>query len=148
LSQYNCDGSDNLSLKDIDIGEDLLEFLADCVAEKLVIDGCPGFGDGVLNEMMTPDSAKDPFDLRTTCCCAPYVNDLSILNCRGFSISALKQMIETRLIQSRKDPIDVDIPPAPHIKILRLSGRVPDVSLEDREWFDGHLSEISYDLIQ
>ena len=49
--QFSSQGT--VSLKDIDIGEDLLGFLTLCVAEKLVIDGCPGFGDEVLNAMMT-----------------------------------------------------------------------------------------------
>jgi hypothetical protein len=131
----------NVTLKDIDIGEDLVGFLANCVAEKLVINRCPGFNDLVLHAMMTPESGPDlpgfPYGAPV-----PYVKDLSILNCRGFSISALKQLVEARRTQV------IWSTPPPHFRALRLSGRVPDVSLEDREWFRGHVSEFSYNPTQ
>jgi hypothetical protein len=101
-----------MSLEEIDIGEDLVEFLTDCHARKLVIDNCPGFGDEVLKAIMKPSESvqrrcrcplpvDNPYWMRhldcdlspreISCCCATYVEDLSILDCRGFSISALKQ---------------------------------------------------------
>jgi hypothetical protein len=82
-----------LSLKEIDVGEDLVEFLRACYIEKLVIDSCPGFGDEVLNAMMT---ANPSADLWGALYCARRVQDLLIHNCLDFSISTLKQMVENR----------------------------------------------------
>jgi hypothetical protein len=76
-----CDG--NLSLQEIDRGEDLVAFLRYRAIKKLVIDDCPCFDDEVLNTMIAPNTW-------TSSCSAGYVQDLSILNCTGFSISTLK----------------------------------------------------------
>jgi hypothetical protein len=130
-----CDGK--LSLKEIDRGEDLVEFLRTCHAKNLVIDDCPGFGDAVLHSMTMPLGA-DPWSLSY---CARYVQGLSILNCPDFSVSALKLMVQTRRFRR-------GMPQAPIIVALHLSGRVPDVSSEDREWFKSRLSDFSYDPIQ
>jgi hypothetical protein len=131
------------------MGEDLVGFLADCLADKLVISNCPGFGDEVLNAMMTPESRLARWGPGLSRC-APYVKDLSIRNCLDFSISALKRLVEWRRMQSTCGPIYINITSAPpsHIQALRLSGRLPDVSTEDKEWFKGCLSEFSYDPIQ
>jgi hypothetical protein len=139
---YNIEG--NLSLKEIDGGEDLVTFLTECVSQKLVIDGCPGFGDEALDAMMSPESEAY---WRMMPSCAPFLQDLSILNCPDFSISNLKKVVEMRRVQSiRMNPSGETLPP--RICILRLSGRVPDVSPEDRDWFKGCLYEFSYDPIQ
>ena len=52
--QWRSDETRNLSLKEIDMGEDLVKFFTWCSVEKLVIDDCPGFRDDVLNAMMAP----------------------------------------------------------------------------------------------
>jgi hypothetical protein len=135
---YSCNNGE-LSLKEIDRGGDLVPFLSACArfAGKLVMGDCPSFGNAVLNAMISPKS------------CAPYVEDLSILNCLDFSISTLKQLFETRRTQS--DPNDVFAVRRGrprHITVLRLSGRVPEVSLQDREWFKRRLSEFSYNAVQ
>jgi hypothetical protein len=143
--QLPCEGT--LSLNEIDMGEDLVGFLADCLADNLVINGCPGFGDEVLNAMMTPESVPDRWHPGLSRC-APYIQDLSIRNCLDFSISALKQLVEWRRIQPTCSPKDIFSTPPPHIKALRLSGRLPYLSPEDREWFKGCVSEFSYGPIQ
>jgi hypothetical protein len=116
-----------ISLKEIDISENLVAFLAECSSARLVLDGCPGFNDKVLHAMLWRS-------------CASSVEILSIRNCSSFSISTLKKVVEARRIHS--------IYFSTGITTLRLSGRVPDVSLEDREWFKGCLSEFSYNPIQ
>jgi len=144
---HECHGDTtyDVSLKEIDIAEDLVKFFTWCITTTLTIDGCPGFHDGVLLEMMAPKC--DPHTKRTSpCCCIQYLQDLSIINCRNFSISALKRVVETRLDHSVSRPHKIF--PIRPIKALRLSGLVPDVSLEDREWFKDHVSEFSYDPIQ
>jgi len=125
-----------LSLNDIDVGDDLVKFLDNCNSPKIIINGCPGFGDEVLDALTTGIPITDLGRI----CCARSVEDLSILNCVDSSISKLKQLVETRCIP--RDPDDVHRPLP--IKVLRLSGRVPDVSLEDKEWFEGRLSEFFY----
>jgi hypothetical protein len=151
--RYNCEDNLSMSLKEIDIGEDLVGFLADCVAEKLVINGCPGFDDEVLIAMMTPKSPPVSQRVPVSCRCAPYVQDLSIRNCPNFSHSALKQLVETRSFYSNwgeEYPIakNYSRTPSSPMRALQLSGRVPHVSSEDREWFEGRLSEFSYDPVQ
>ena len=144
--QFACDGT--VSLKDIDIGEDLIGFLKVCIAEKLVIDGCPGFGDEVLNAMIT---AHAEWWMVLYNDCAGNVQDLSIRNCVEFSISTLKQLVETRrqLVENPRGFSDIfNIHPPSPIKALRLSGYVPEISSEDIEWFRGHVSEFSYDPTQ
>ena len=138
---FCCQGT--VSLKDIDIGEDLTRFLTGCLAEKLVVDGCPGFGDEVLNAMMTAD---DWWGMRSG---ARNVQEFLIHNCVGFSISALKRLVETRkqLVEMRNGRhVTFHIPPT--INVLRLSGYVPEVSSEDIEWFICHVPEFSYDPTQ
>jgi hypothetical protein len=137
LSQYSFEG--NLWLKEIDAGEDLVAFLTGCICERLVIDSCPGFGDEVLNAMMSfGPGAELPS-------CAPCAHDISILNCPDFSISSLKKMVDTRRIQSLlSDPDGKFAGLTSRIYTLRLSGRVPDISPEDRDWFKGCISEFSY----
>jgi hypothetical protein len=134
---YDFEG--NVSLVQIDVREDLLAFLTDSPAKKLVINRCPGFGDEILNAMMAPEYGA----YRDNPSCAPLVQDLSILNCPDFSISTLKKVVETRRIHSMTQGSDHIWPT--RIDALRLSGRVPDVSPEDRDWFKGCLSEFSYD---
>jgi hypothetical protein len=138
---YNFEG--HLSLKDIDADQDLVAFLTGCISQKLDIDGCPGFSDELLNAMMSPESSDDWHKMPS---CTPFVQDLSILNCTDFSISTLKKVIETRRTQAiGVNPFVQTMPP--RICLLRLSGRVPDVSEEDREWFKSLLSDFSYDPI-
>jgi hypothetical protein len=135
-SRSHCDG--NLSLQEIDRGKDLGALLRDCGVEKLVVEDCPDFGDEVLNAMILPNQWTFSY-------CARHVEDLSILDCPNFSISTLKEVVETRRIQSiRSDPDNKFGRLAPPIYTLRLSGRVPDVSPEDRDWFEGCLSKIFY----
>jgi hypothetical protein len=136
---YHCHGC--LYLKEIDGGEDLVAFLGDCAVGKLVIDDCPGFGDDVLYAMI-PAPQPETSD-STVSYCVPYVEYLWILNCPDFSISALKQVVETRRI---RDMSQLSQPP--HICILQLSGCVPEVSPEDRDWFEGCLSQFIYNPIQ
>jgi hypothetical protein len=131
-----CSGT--LLLKEIDRGEDLVAFLRTCRTKKLIIDDCPGFGDAVLHGMTIPEPGAGPWRLSY---CARYVHGLLIINCPDFSVSALKQMVEARRIRSGR-------PQPPAIRVLHLSGRVPDVSSEDREWFKRRLSDFSYDPIQ
>jgi hypothetical protein len=114
--------STNVLLKEIDIGEDLVEFLTHCLAEKLVIDSCPGLDDNAMMRIS-------------------QVEDLSIRNCEGFSISTLKQLVETRRINWSDSKA---MQPPPPIKVLQLFRWVPYVSPEDREWFKGHLTHFSY----
>jgi hypothetical protein len=83
--QYSCS---KLLLREIDQGEGLVEFLRASFAKILVVDYCPGFGDAVLNAMTGPEPQK----MRS---CAHYIQGLSIINCPDFSISALKQLVET-----------------------------------------------------
>jgi hypothetical protein len=130
-----------LSLKEIDKSENLVAFLRTCHTEKLIVDDCPGFGDAVLHAMTIPDPGAQavPWTLPY---CAQSVQDLSILNCPDFSISALKQLVETTRINM---PYGLTLPP---IHAVQLSGRVPEVSSENREWFKGRLSEFSYNPIQ
>jgi hypothetical protein len=135
---HNGEVNQSMSLKEIDIGEDLVAFLAESSSRKLLIDNCPGFGDEVLNAMMTPEYGADQWTGRMLCC-APNVEDLSILNCPSFSISTLKKVVEMRRLHLTWIYAG--------IMTLRLSGRVPDVSSEDREWFKGHVSEFSYNPI-
>jgi hypothetical protein len=138
LDRFPCWGT--VFLKDIDIGEDLIGFLTLCLSEKLVIDGCPGFGDEVLT-MMTLHMDRR---IMLYCACARNVEDLSIRNCVDFSISTLKTLVETRRVPNDIFGIHQPSP----IKVLRLSGYVPEVSSEDIEWFRGHVSEFSYDPTQ
>jgi len=128
--QYYFGGS--LSLKEIDGGEDLVKSLRDCISNELVIDDCPGFGDAFLQAMTIPEPG--PFSPSHF---VPDVQRLSIHNCSGFSVSVLKQMVQTRCLRHYSP-----------LEFLRLSGRVPDLSLEDREWFEGFLSNFSYNPIQ
>ena len=150
--RFSCN---NISLKDIDRREDLLRFLTVCIAKDLVIDSCPGFGDEVLNAMMTANADHGRMLYE---CGAHYVEELSISNCVEFSISTLKQLVENRkqLIENWKQLVEIqsgppDIfsirPPSP-INVLQLSGNVPEVSSEDIEWFRGHVSDFFYDPTQ
>jgi hypothetical protein len=107
----------------------------------LVIDNCPGFGDAVLNAMTGPGPQR-------VCSCAHYIQGLSIINCPDFSISALKQLVETRRIKSSWSDRNNFYPPAQQIRVLRLSGRVPVVSSEDIDWFKGCGSQFAYNPMQ
>jgi hypothetical protein len=132
LPEYSCT-SKHLSLKAIDEGEDLVEFLRACTTTMLVIDDCPGFNDAVLDAMTKPARDTPP---RKSWSCAQYLQGLSIINCLNFSISALKQLLETRQGKSTWSPA--------FLPVLRPTGRVPVVSSEDRDWFKRGVSQFSY----
>jgi hypothetical protein len=88
---YIYDG--NLTLKEIDSGEDLVGFLTECFSDKLVIDNCPGFDDDILNAMMSSESEADWLTMPA---CTQYVEALVILErCRQHRIFGLYNFLVT-----------------------------------------------------
>jgi hypothetical protein len=132
--QYNC--GYNLSLEEIDEGEDLSKLLRSSFAETLVIDNCPGFGDAVLNAMTDPGAQEKS--------CAYYMEGLTIIDCPNFSISALKQLVKTRRFQLQWSYEDDCYTPTPQFRDLRLVGCVPVISSEDIDWFNSCVSQFAY----
>ncbi|KAG6914086.1 hypothetical protein DXG01_002496 [Tephrocybe rancida] len=58
---------------------------------SLEVDNCPGFDDDVLAVLASPQRAKKKLVYHT-----PLLNTLSLRNCSGYSIGALRRMAETR----------------------------------------------------
>jgi hypothetical protein len=119
ISVFRSFSQSHTILQEIDEGEDLVAFIkkfSDCV---LAVRDCPGFNDEVLDAMHH---------------CAPGLQDLSIFNCPNISITALKKLVETRCLNTRNQ-----------LRTIRISGRVPEISLEDAKWFNDRLFTFFYD---
>jgi hypothetical protein len=117
-----------LSLKLIDKGEDIVEFLTMFRGDDLTIDDCPGFNDNVLNAM----TKRTSFNY-----CAPSVRRLTINNCPNISIPALKQLVRTRCYDGAPRQY-------PSILGLDLTGRGTEMSPEDESWFEAWPLTFSY----
>jgi hypothetical protein len=113
-----------LSLKLIDRGEDIVEYLRLFRGDDLIIDDCPGFNDDVLNAM----TEHMPFP-----CCAPLVRRLTIDNCPNISLPALKKLVTTRCY----DGVPREYP---SMLGLDLTGCVTEMSLFDEDWFERWLT--------
>jgi hypothetical protein len=105
------------TIQEIDKGKDLVGFIQTFFDRMLVVKDCPGFNDEVLHAMDN---------------CTPELQDLSILNCPNISIPALKRLVATRCLNPRNQ-----------LRIIRISGCVPEMSLE-AEWFNDCLFTFSH----
>jgi hypothetical protein len=120
---------DYVTLQEIDEGEDLVAFLRRFNTWSLVVKDCPGFDDEVLNKMATPEY-----------CCATELQELSIINCPNISPPFLKKLLETKRDESEDDNANV-------LTSITVSGRIPEMSLEEAEWFKDRLSKFSYNRV-
>jgi hypothetical protein len=106
------------TLQEIGEGEDLVGFIKTFSDRILVVKDCPGFDDEVLDAMHGR---------------APELQALSIVNCPNISIPALKKLVATRCLNARNQ-----------LRTIRISGRVPEISLEDAKWFNDRLFTFSH----
>jgi hypothetical protein len=111
------------------MNQDMAPLLRLWNGRDLDIIGCPSFNDVVLHLMSSMEGGAF--------ICAKYVQQLSIQNCPNFSISALQQLVESRLDY----PNDYHYHSLTPTKFdsISLQGNVPSVSQEDRAWFVGNV---------
>jgi hypothetical protein len=68
--------------------------------------------------------------------CTPELEELSIINCPNISLPALKEMLETRCHDARN-----------WLTAIKISGCLPEMSLEDAEWFYDRLFAFTYNRV-
>ena len=97
--------------------------------DELTIDRCPGFNDDTLDILSEISGYED-------CCHASRVRSLTILNCRNFSYQALKELVLRRKCMA---PI-LDF--VEEIEMLAVRGKVPRITKEELEWFEGNVPSV------
>jgi hypothetical protein len=120
---------DYLTLQEIDQGEDLVAFLRRFSTWSLVVKDCPGFDDQVLDKMATPGYY-----------CATELQRLSIINCPNISVPFLKKLLQTKRDESEDDNANA-------LTSITVSGRNPEMSPEETQWFRDRLSRFSYNRV-
>ena len=119
-----------LKLNGIDANQDLTSFLYAWEGNMLDIVDCLGFTDDVLDKMGAQENG--------VFMCARLMNNLDIVNCPNFSVAALKRLVAARLTA----PFHPDH--GPRMEYVHVSGHVPDLSPEDRLWFNENVPEFEY----
>ncbi|KAG6811266.1 hypothetical protein H0H92_008259 [Tricholoma furcatifolium] len=132
-----------LDLCDIDYPDstgDLRDMLRFWEGRKLRVTNCPGFDDSVIKLFSEPIPTATPgkTSLRG------LLSTLSIIQCHGFSIAALRKMIDARnaYAAAHESEEDCDIDELLLVEICN----VPDLNAEDRNWFKRLFGEDSLDL--
>ncbi|GLB43880.1 hypothetical protein LshimejAT787_1500640 [Lyophyllum shimeji] len=127
-----------LTLRNIDypaIAQDLRVLLPDWDGYELRIDNCPGFDDSILDmlgatRVLNTTTGEERLN-------ASMLVNLSIENCHGFSIAALRRMTEARKIfiagSTSDDLRDLTV----------LIRNVPTLEAEDRQWFARNFGDAS-----
>ena len=116
----------SLILEDIPASPNFPQFLAQWEGFHLTIRDCPSFDDRALeNCIMAPDSLYSPVVL----------GNLTIHNCPNFSVKRLKHLIGVQIEQCHR----LDRPEVGCLVYLKVTGRGPFLSDEDRKWFTNNV---------
>ncbi|KAF8891600.1 hypothetical protein CPB84DRAFT_1784083 [Gymnopilus junonius] len=118
--------------------------------QYLVIHDCASFSDSVLNMLSAPEDDNDDDDGRRLSfpCNALNVLSLHFKDSPPYSIGALKELVGSRGIYGDYNDDRNWIEHAawgPVIHTIRLSGKVPHISMEDETWFHRRLAQFVYE---
>jgi len=128
-SNSSMESSWGLTLKSLPMNSRFERCFQGWRGDELTIDRCPGFNDDTLDILAEISGYED-------CCYASRVRSLTILNCRNFSYQALKELV---LQRKRMAPI-LDF--VEEIKMLTVRGKVPRITKEELEWFEGNVTTV------
>ena len=101
---------------------DLARFLRGYTGVHFSVTRCSSFTDQVLKELK---NGRHPH----------YSRQLTIVDCENFTVAALKGLVASQC-EYRKGMRQND---------CHVSGRVPDISEEDRKWFGRHLKNFTWE---
>jgi hypothetical protein len=115
-----------LTLQEISTDQDLVPLLSAWRGYDLHVSNCPSFDARILGRMHKKRSREYV--------CAQNARYLGIVDCPNISVSALQRLVAARL----------DGPDTRRFEMICVSGRVPNLSPKDRQWFKKNIPDFYY----
>ncbi|KAF5368713.1 hypothetical protein D9615_010295 [Tricholomella constricta] len=124
-----------LVMVNIDEEQPIAQVLSAWDGRCLTFEDCPAFDDAFLAMLGGNERQEDEYPGCT------YLHCLTISDCTGFSVAALKEMIRVR--RTVLDEVDPYYPGV--IQVLSVKGLKPVLSCEDEEWFMRNVEEFRWE---
>jgi len=128
-SNTSLGSSESLTLKSLPMNSRFERCFQGWRGEELTFDRCPSFDNDTLDLLAEISGYED-------CCPASRVSSLTIRNCHNFSYQALKELV---LQRKRMAPAFEFVK---EIRTLILSGKIPRITKEELEWFEGNVKHV------